>query len=319
MTEVDERISTNTEELRAEIPMRQSIPATSYDSARTQFQAVVEAQELWRYRSLIRNLVSRDLKVRYKRSALGFVWVTLNPLLTTIVLSVVFSFLLGASQPHYPVFVLGGLIIWNLFAQGSVAAMSNLMGNSGTLRRMYVPPSVFVVSAIGSALVNLFFTLIPFMLIAFALRVPISLSWLYVVVACVQMTLFTLGIGLIISTMVVFFNDIYEMYLVILTALNYLTPVFYPIDILPPWLQRLELYNPLYLFVSAAQHAVVGATIRVGGTFVDGRQVGGVATTFPPFIPDFKLQLVTWASALLVLTIGWLMFTRTEAKFAYHF
>jgi ABC-2 type transport system permease protein len=132
-------------------------------------------------------------------------------------------------------------------------------------------------------------------------------------------TIFTLGIGLIISTMVVFFNDVYEMYLVLLTAFNYLTPVFCPISILPQWLQRLELYNPMYLFVSAAQKAVVGSTIRVGATLVNGKLVGGVVTTLPPSIPDVKVQLVTWASALLALTIGWLLFTRTEAKFAYHF
>ncbi len=281
--------------------MRQSVAATSYDSARTRFQAVVEAQELWRYRSLVRNLVSRDLKVRYKRSALGFVWVTLNPLLTTIVLSIVFSFLFSTRQPHFPVFVLGGLIIWNLFAQGTVAAMSNLVGNGGTLRRMYIPPSVFVVSAVGSALVNLFFTIIPLFLIALALQAPLSLTWLYVPVACVQMMLFTLGVGLVISTLVVFFNDVMEMYLVILTALNYLTPVFYPISILPPWLQKLEAFNPLYLFVSTAQKAVVG-------TAVSG-----------PSIPDLKVQLVSWAAALLALTIGWLLFTRTEGRFAYHF
>jgi ABC-type polysaccharide/polyol phosphate export permease len=289
--------------------MRQTVPATSYDSARTQLQAVVETQELWRYRSLVRNLVARDLKVRYKRSALGFVWVTLNPLLTTIVLSIAFSFLFGKSQPNYPVFVLGGLIVWNLFAQGSVAAMSNLIGNGATLRRMYIPPSVFVVSAVGSALVNLVFTIVPFFLIALALRAPLSFTWLYVPIACLQVTLFTLGIGLIVSTLVVFFNDVYEMYLVLLTAFNYLTPVFYPISILPPWLQQLEGYNPMYLYVSAAQKAVVGTTISTPAGLV----------FLPPAIPDLRLQLVAWASALLVLTIGWLLFTRTEGKFAYHF
>jgi ABC-type polysaccharide/polyol phosphate export permease len=289
--------------------MRQSAPATSYDSARTQFQAVVETQELWRYRSLIRNLVSRDLKVRYKRSALGFVWVTLNPLLTAIVLSIAFSFLFGPKQPHYPVFVLGGLLIWNLFAQGSVAAMSNLIGNGGTLRRMYIPPSVFVVSAIGSALVNLFFTIIPFFLIALALHAPLSITWLYVFVACIQVTVSTLGIGLIISTMVVFFNDVFEMYLVLLTAFNYLTPVFYPITILPPFMRQLEGYNPMYLFVSAAQKAVVGTAV----------DVNGVTTFLSPSIPDLRTQLFSWALALLSLTIGWLLFTRTEGKFAYHF
>jgi ABC-type polysaccharide/polyol phosphate export permease len=299
--------------------MRQSVPAVSYDSARTQLQALVEAQEVWRYRSLVRNLVARDLKVRYKRSALGFIWVTLNPLLTTIVLSIAFWFLLGSKQPNYPVFVLGGLVIWNLFAQGSVAAMSNLVGNSSTLRRMYIPPSVFVISAVGSALVNLLFTIVPFFLIALALHAPLGWTWLYVLVACVQVTIFTMGIGFIISTMTVFFNDIYEMYMVLLTAMNYLTPVFYPISILPPWMQKLELYNPMYLFVSAAQKAVVGTQITVGGTLVDGHILGGTTINLPPSIPDIKLQLVTWASALLAFTIGWLLFTRTEAKFAYHF
>ena len=299
--------------------MRQSVPATTYDSARTQLQAVVEAREVFRYRSLIRNLVSRDLKVRYKRSALGFVWVTLNPLLTTIVLSIAFSFLFGKSQPSYPVFVLGGLIIWGLFAQGSVAAMGNLVGNGSTLRRMYIPPSVFVISAVGSALVNLVFTIVPFFLIALALRAPLGWTWIYVLVACIQVTLFTLGMGLIVSTMVVFFNDVYEMYMVLLTAFNYLTPVFYPIRILPLWLQRLEVYNPMYLYVSAAQRAVVGTTLTVGGQIVNGVIVGGTTVTLPPSIPDVKTQLAAWASALLVLAIGWLLFTRTEGKFAYHF
>lgn len=284
-------------------------PPISYDSARSRFQALVEFQELWRYRSLVTNLVSRDLKVRYKRSALGFLWVTLNPLLTTTVLSIVFSFLFSAIQPHFPVFVLGGIIVWSLFAQGSVAAMSNIVGNSGTLRRMYIPPSVFVFSAIGSALVNLFFTIGPFFVIALAFGAPPGWTWLYVPVACVQIAIFTLGVGLVISTLTVFFNDVYEIYLVLLTALNYLTPVFYPITILPPWLRPWEKYNPLYLFISSAQQAVVGTGIMVNGK----------AVVIAPSIPDWRTQLVTWALAILMFTVGWLLFTRTESKFAYHF
>lgn len=281
-----------------------------YDSARTQLQAIVEAQELWRYRSLIRNLISRDLKVRYKRSALGFVWVTLNPLLTTIVLSIVFAYLFGKDQPNYPVFVLGGLLIWNVFAQGSVAAMSNLVGNGGTLRRMYIPPSVFIVSAVGSALVNLVFTIGPFFLIALALHAPLSLTWLYVPVVCAQVTIFTLGVGLVVSTLMVFFNDIYEIYVVLLTAFNYLTPLFYPISILPPFMQALEKYNPMYLYASAAQKAIVGTTLNTPS---------GHHVFLPPSIPDVRVQLASWAAALIMLTLGWLLFTRLEAKFAYHF
>lgn len=291
-------------------PPTTPVPASvTYDSAKNKLQAVVESHELWRYRSLIRNLVARDLKVRYKRSVLGVIWVSLNPLLTTIVLSTVFWFLLGNSQPNYPAFVLGGLLIWNLFAQGSVAAMSNLIGNSGTLRRMYIPPSAFVVSSVGSALVNLLFTFVPFILVSFVLHAPLSYTWLYVPVACVQVVLFTLGVGLIVSSMMVFFNDTYEIYLVLLTAYNYLTPVFYPITILPPFIQPLEQYNPMYLFISAAQKAVVGSTAQVGGKLV----------TLAPSIPDLHTQLAAWAMAIVALLIGWLLFTRLEGRFAYHF
>jgi ABC-type polysaccharide/polyol phosphate export permease len=175
---------------------------------------------------------------------------------------------------------------------------------------MYIPPSVFVVSSIGSALVNLVFTVVPFFLIAFALRAPLSVTWLYFFVACIQVTLFTLGVGLLISTMVVFFNDVYEMYMVVLTAFNYLTPVFYPISVLPPFLQRIEVYNPMYLYVSAAQKAVVGTAIKLSPSHY---------LYLPPSVPDVRTQLVGWAAALIMLALGWLLFTRTEGKFAYHF
>jgi len=281
---------------------------TTYDSANARLQSVVELQEAWRYRYLIRNLVSRDLKVRYKRSALGFLWVMINPLLTAIVLSVVFSYLFSRSQPNFPVFVLGGLLVWNLFAQGSVAAMSNLIGNGPALRRIYIPPSVFVISAVGSALVNLAFTIGPFFLIALALRAPLSLTWLYVPVACIQAMIFTLGVGLIVATLMVFFNDVYEVYLVALTAYNYLTPVYYPISIQPPFLQGLERFNPMYLYVSAVQKAVAGS----------GVEIHNVVRVLPPSLPDAGAQLAGWAAALAVFAIGWLLFTRMEDKFAYH-
>lgn len=290
-------------------PARDTLAPITYDSAKNKFQAAVELRELLRYRSLIRNLVARDLKVRYKRSVLGVLWVMLNPLLTTIVLSTVFWVLFGKTQPNYPAFVLGGLLIWNLFSQGSVAAMSNLIGNNATLRRMYIPPSVFVVSSVGSALVNMLFTLIPFILVAFVMHAPLSLTWLYVPVACVQVVLFTLGIGLIVSSVMVFFNDTYEIYLVLLTAYNYLTPVFYPIHILPSVIQPMEQYNPMYLFISAAQKAVVGSSVQVGSAFV----------SLPPSIPDLQTQLLAWGMALTALLVGWLLFTRLEGRFAYHF
>src|SRR5258707_10753440 len=170
-----------------------------YDTGAIKSQAIFELRELFRYRFLVSNLVGRDLKVRYKRSVLGFIWVMLNPLLTMAVLVVVFSNFFRFTLPHYPVYLLSGILMFNVFSQGSVAAMSNLMGNGGTLRRMYVPPSVFVASSIGSALVNLLFSAVPFFVLALVTGVTPNFAWAFMIVPCVEMSAFAFGIGLIVA------------------------------------------------------------------------------------------------------------------------
>jgi len=267
-----------------------------YDTGAIKSQAIFELRELFRYRFLVSNLVGRDLKVRYKRSVLGFIWVMLNPLLTMAVLVVVFSNFFRFTLPHYPVYLLSGILMFNLFSQGSVAAMSNLTGNGGTLRRMYVPPSVFVASSIGSALVNLLFSAVPFFVLALVTGVRPNFAWAFMIVPCVEMAVFAFGIGLIVAPMMVFFNDTFEIYSVLLAALNYLTPVFYPATILPKWVIQLEKYNPLYLYMDIARTAIIGGTI------------------------SHTSELVAAAvMAIGSFIVGWLFFTRMEGKFAYHF
>jgi ABC-type polysaccharide/polyol phosphate export permease len=267
-----------------------------YDTGTIGLQSIYELKELIRYRFLVSNLVARDLKVRYKRSVLGFLWVMLNPLLTMGVLVVVFSNFFRFTVPHYPVYLLSGLLIFSLFSQGSVAAMSNLTGNGSVLRRMYVPPSVFVASSIGSALINLLFSLGPFFVLELVTGVKPSVTWAFIFVPCAETALFAFGVGLIVAPMMVFFNDTFEIYSVFLTALNYLTPVFYPTSILPPAVLRLEKYNPLYLYMDTARTAVIGGTI------------------------SHTSELIAAAvMALGTFIVGWLFFTCVEGKFAYHF
>jgi ABC-2 type transport system permease protein len=267
-----------------------------YDTGAIRSQATYELKELLRYRFLVSNLVARDLKVRYKRSVLGFIWVMLNPLLTMAVLVVVFSSFFRFTIPHYPVYLLCGILIFNLFAQGSIAAMSNLTGNGTVLRRMYVPPSVFVASSIGSALVNLLFSIVPFFALALITGVTPTITWAFIVVPCVETALFAFGIGLIVAPLMVFFNDTYEIYAVLVTALNYLTPVFYPISILPQWVLRLEWYNPLFLYLHTARSAVIDGAIANPSELIPAALM-----------------------ALGAFIVGWLFFTRVEARFAYHF
>lgn len=268
-----------------------------YDSARVRLQSIFEFKELVRYRFLVWNLIARDLKVRYKRSFLGFIWVMLNPLLMTVVLAIVFSnFIRFGGIRYYTAYLLAGILMWNVFAQGSVAAMSNLVGNAATLRRMYVPPSVFVVSAIGSALVNFAFALAPLFIIVVTLGVMPSLTWLYVPIPVLEVTVFTLGIGLIVSSLMVFFTDVYEIYNVVLMLGMYLTPVFYPVSILPEPLRSIQEYNPMFLTMQGMRDAVLYGTL-----------------------PSLRDALLPAAIALVVFVIGWLFFTRLEGKFAYQF
>ena len=267
-----------------------------YDSRAVRLQGAVELKELFRYRFLLSNLISRDLKVRYKRSSLGFIWVMLNPLLMMGVIAIVFSNLFRFSLAHYPAYLLGGILVWNLFAQGSVAAMSSLHGNGATLQKMYVPPSVFVASAVGSALVNLAFALLPFFGLAIIIGVTPSPTWVFILVPLVEVTMFTFGVGLIISALFVFFHDVFEIYTVFLNAFIYLTPVFYPVEVLPKWLQEVEKYNPMFQFLNAFRKPILWGQV-------------------PPLhdlLPGAIMALVTFV-------VGWLVFTRVEGRFANHF
>lgn len=267
-----------------------------YDSVRARLRSVDEVRELWRYRYLIRNLVARDLKVRYKRSVLGIIWVSLNPLLTMAVQALVFSSFFGSTLPHYPVYLLAGTLVFTLFSQSTVAAMGNLINNGSTLRRMYVPPSVFVSSSIGSAVVNFVFALVPLLIVALLFQAPLSITWLYILVVSAQTAIFASGLALMLATSMVFFNDTNEIYLVFIAAYNFLTPIFYPLSLLPTWLQQMERYNPMFLYVSGAQRAI---TLGV--------------------LPNLEVQLTGWAVALISLVVGWLIFTSLEDRFAYHF
>jgi ABC-type polysaccharide/polyol phosphate export permease len=220
----------------------------------------------------------------------------LNPLLMMGVLAIVFSSFLRFSIPHYPAYLLGGILVWNFFSQGSVAAMSSLRGSGAALQKTYVPPSVFVASAIGGALVNLAFALIPFFGLAMLIGVTPSPSWAFIVVPLAELTLFTFGIALVVSALYVFFHDIYEIYTVFLNAFIYLTPIFYPVEVLPKWLQHLEGYNPMFQFLSALRKPILSGAIPPAHDLISGAIM-----------------------AVAVFVVGWLIFTRVEGHFANHF
>lgn len=224
-----------------------SIPV--YDSARRGLAWLDEARELWNYRHLVAELVSRDIKVRYKRSVLGVAWTMLNPLLTMLAFTLVFSAILRQPIVNYPVYFLAGSIFWTFFAQATGHAASLTLDAMEIAKRIFVPRSVFVVSAVGVALVNLLFSLVPLLLIILVTGHPLHLTWLFLPVAVLIGGFFTAGVGLLVFTMASRFIDVRDTYLVLLGPWFFITPIVYDPSIVPPQYRLFVRYNPMTYLV----------------------------------------------------------------------
>ncbi|MBV8201809.1 MAG: ABC transporter permease [Acidobacteria bacterium] len=202
-------------------------------------------REIYKYRDLVLTLVARELKVRYRRSVIGFLWTMLQPLLMMLVFYVVFSELFRFQMAHYPVYALAGILFWNFFSQSIVASMNSLRGNAVLLQKLPVPKAVFPLATVISGVVNLGFALVPTLLIVWLFEGSLSPALLFLPVSILLAALFTLGAGLLLSPLAVFFSDVVELIGVLLTVLMYLTPIFYPKEILPAKVRWVVRFNPV--------------------------------------------------------------------------
>ncbi len=267
---------------------------TYYDSSSPVHPFVEELQALKVYRGLVVQFVTRAIKTRYKRSILGVVWTMLNPLLTMVVLTVVFSQLFRIQIENFPVYVLSGQLIWIFFSTTTSAAMGEMLWSGELIKRIYVPKSIFAVAAIGTGLVNFLLSLLPLILIALVLGVqlsPVVLSWILVIFL---LSIFSLGLGLLLSTATVYFADMLPVYNVLLTIWLYVTPIIYPLEIVPQqwhWLFRI---NPVYYFVEAFRAPILTGTI-----------------------PGWDIWLPATTFALITFLIGGFVFTSKSSEYAY--
>jgi ABC-type polysaccharide/polyol phosphate export permease len=265
-----------------------------YDSSTLVFAPIQEVRELWRYRDLLRLLISNSIKTRYKRSVLGVVWTLLNPLLNMLVLSIAFSALFRFDVKNYPVYILIGLLAWNFFAQTVTQTMHTLVWGSNLLKRIYLPRSIFAVSVLGNGLVNFGLAFVPLLIIMASMSHPITSTMLLVPLAVFLLALFTLGLSLLLSTLAVFFADIVDMFTILLSAWFYLTPIIYPLDIIPSELQPYMRWNPMTIFVNLFHDLIYE------GRIPETSNIGAAATL------SFGIVL-----------IGWWVFTRKADEFAY--
>ena len=181
-----------------------------YDSAQRGHLAIEELRGVHEYSDLIYQLVQRDIVTRYKRSFLGVAWTLLNPLGMMLVMTIVFSQLFH-SVIGYPAYILSGLIAWTFFSQSTTSSLQQTIWGSTLLHRIYIPRTIFVIAAIGTGLVNLIFSFIPLVAIMFITAIPLQWSIVLLPIAILLLACFSLGIGLLLAAITMYFPDTAEM------------------------------------------------------------------------------------------------------------
>ena len=242
---------------------------------------MAELRDLRAHAALLYELVHRDLTVRYKRSFLGFLWTMLHPLLLMLIFTVVFSALFRIRAPHYETYFLSAYVAWNFFAQTTINAMASVAWNGPLMKRVRVPPSIFTLAIVVAGLVNLGLSLIVLFAIMLAVGAPLHPALAFLPVSLLLLGVFTLGASLALTAISIVFGDVREMVQAGMPALMYLTPIIYPISIVPERFRWPIKFNPLVYIVEIVRdpiyYGIVPATttLAVAALISFGALAGG--------------------------------------------
>lgn len=223
---------------------------------------------LIQYKPLLKELVSRDLKVKYRRSFLGYVWSLLNPLMMMAVMSIVFSYMFRFDIPNYPLYLICGQTLWNFFNESTNMAMQSIIMNGALIRKVYIPKYIFPVSRVASCFVTMSFSLTAILIVMFVTRVPLTWSLVLLPVVLVFLLLFCMGVGMALSALSVYFRDLVHLYGVLTMAWMYATPIFYPISALPEKLMFYMQFNPMYHYVTFFREIVLYGAVPAANLWV---------------------------------------------------
>lgn len=257
-----------------------------------------------KYRFLLKQLISRDFKIKYKRSILGILWSILYPLLMMGVMALVFSHMFKFSMEgvNYLVYLMTGLVIFGYFSEATNNSLTAIIGNFTLINKVYIPKYIFPLAKCLFAGINFLFTLIPLFLIIFisgnaeeGTKCYLNMYYLLLPYIFICILMFTLGISYLLSTVTVFLRDVIYIWGIILTMLNYFTPIFYSINILPVWLQGIFKLNPLYIYINSLRDIVLFSKIPSGETLLVSFLIGGVT-----------------------MILGMLIFRKKQDKFIYY-
>jgi len=260
--------------------------------------------DLWRHRELLLTLIKKELKVKYKNSVLGFVWSMLNPLLVLIVFSLVFGYILkpDPSLRPFAVFLLSGLIPWNLFNNSLGASVTSIIGAAGLIKKVNFPREILPLSAVGANVFHSFLEMIVLLSFLVVLGFPLSSYLVFLPLVILLELVLIVGLALIVSSINVYFRDVQHFLGIILMVWFWLTPIVYPIKIffnahIPeryPLLFKIYYYmNPLRPVIASSQSIVF----------------------FHKF-PDFAMMGMLLIFSLLLLIVAYYFFARAEGSFA---
>ena len=250
---------------------------------------------LSKYSFLIRQLVSRDFKTKYKRSVLGMLWSFLNPLLTMTIQYVVFSTLFKSSIPNFVVYLLTGIICFNFFSEATNMCLMSIVGNATLINKVYVPKYIYPFSRTLSSCVNLLLSLVPLLIMMLITRTPITPAVLLLPFGLLMLFFFSLGIGMLLATMMVFFRDTQFLWGIFSMLLMYLTPIFYPENIIPSGFLSIYRLNPLNQVI----------------TFIRTLLIDGVS-------PAPQAYLTCTLVCMIPFLLGLLVFQKNQHKFVLH-
>lgn len=245
-----------------------------------------------KYRNLLAELVKKDIKLKYRNSYLGVVWTLLEPLLTMIVLTLVFSKLLGKGTQDFPVYILTGRLLYSFFSGGTKAALKSVRSNASMIKKVYVPKYMYPFASVLSGYVIFLISLIVLAIVAVARGVYPTLQLFWILIPLVQILLMTAGVGLILATMAVFFRDVEYLWGVALMLIMYASAIFYRVgDVISEknsWIFKL---NPLYAVIVNFRNAVFGQA------------------------PDFGAMWYAFGFGAVSLLIGVIVFYKKQDKF----
>lgn len=243
-------------------------------------------------RFILTALVSKDFKLKYRRSMLGVLWSVLNPLLMMVVLSAVFSFVFRFEIENFPLYLILGNTLFALMADSTSSAMHSIIDSASLIKKIRINKMVFPVEKVIFQLVNFIFSLIAIAAVMLFFRVAPTANILFLPLLLFYVVLFSLGIGLLLSALAVFFRDVCHLWGVVITAWTYATPLFYPVTILDSWMLTIMQFNPMYYYVTYFREIILwGQT------------------------PGLGENLMCLGFAVVMFVIGYIVFRKTEKKF----